>query len=591
MAISPGIAAVTAAIMIAAACSGSDDTGEQGSSDPNSDTASDSTEIEISEAAPRSVTRVVVTGADSETLEAIHTVLVDYGLLDEALEEIVVLGSSCEGINDDLFVCQSEAESLAPTTGRQALVVLDGELGDAAEVAAMLHMRPAVFVAGEPTGGEDAAALAGVSATITFVPGGLSELVSDPVAAFLIGVRDELGAFTPLDSVGAGAMSSAHHFLDTRLETMIGDEPEESDDETVDAVVPEPDVRWVIDLPDPLAGVGTHERAVVVDDIVAFLGNDGIARGLDTASGDVVWTKQISDSARLNHESFVDVAGTTLLLADGAQGRGNAQVELPSQSLWAIDIASGAEIWTTSVPAAGLIGHPTTDGERVYVWMEDSEESGASLRSLDLRDGTEIWRVEGEMSAGPPRVADGEVWTGNVAGVVRGLDAATGDELVRFEEVGLGTFGIAAQPAVTDDKVFFGNDSGTFTAIDRTTGEKIWSFSAESPNLPSSPAITDDTVIFGSFDGGIYALDTNTGQLRWRHDAGDGTGFLSSAAVADGVAYIAEFFQPTSILALDVSTGQSIWELPIGDSVPASPYIDGDTLYIQTPGKFWAIAL
>ncbi len=589
MVISPKVAAVTAAVMIAAACSGSDDTGEQGSSDPDNGTGTDSTEIEVSEPAKRSVTRVLVTGADSESLEEIHTVLVDYALLDEALEEIVVLGSSCEGINDDLFVCQSEAESLTPTPGRQALVVLDGDLANAAEVAAMLHMRPAVFVAGEPIG-EGATALAGVSSTITFVPGGLSELVSDPVAVFLIGVRDELGAFTPLESVDAavGGMSSAHHFLDTRLETMIDHEP---DDEPDDVVVPEPDVRWVIELPDPIGGLGVHERAVVVDNIVAFLGNDGITRGLDTNTGDVLWTKQINDNPRLLNESFVDVAGDTLLVS--AQAASPGSPEMPAHSLWALDIRTGAEIWTVSVPAGGLVGHPATDGERVFVWLSEdaSEGSDASIRALDLGDGTEIWRVEGQMSAGPPRVAAGEVWTGSRDGVVLGLDAATGTELVRYEEVGLGTNGIAARPAVAGDKVFFGNDSGAFSAIDRATGELVWNFPTESTDLPSSPVVTDDTVIFGSFDGGIYALDIADGVLRWRHDAGEGTVFLSSAVVADNVAYIADLFQPSSILALDVATGQPIWELPIGDLVSASPYIDGDTLYIQTPGQFWAIAL
>ena len=76
-----------------------------------------------------------------------------------------------------------------------------------------------------------------------------------------------------------------------------------------------------------------------------------------------------------------------------------------------------------------------------------------------------------------------------------------------------------------------------------------------------------------------------------KFDAGEGSAFLSSAVVADNIAYIADLHQPSSILALDVTTGQPIWQLPIGDGVGASPYIDGDTLYIQTPGQFWAIAL
>lgn len=581
MAISPKVAAALVAVTIASACSGSDDAGEQRSTDPANGTGTESFA-----SSPRTITRVVVTGADAEALAAIHVVLADYGLLGESLEEVVVVGSpGCEETSDELVLCLNEMESLPATTGRQAVVVLDGDLAAAAGVATMLHTRPAVFVAGDPAGSADAAALAEVTSAITFVPGGLSGLVADPVTAFLIGVRDELGAFTPLDSAETPVVSLAHHFLDTRLEAMIDTS---RNDEPSDVAPPEPDVRWVVDLPEPTGSLGLHERAVVVDNVVAFLGNDGIARGLDTSSGEVIWTKEIDTGSRLNHESFVEAAGHTLLLADGVQGANPGAPELPAQSLWALDIRSGTELWTVSVPAGGFLGHPATDGARVFVWMSD--DSVASLRALDLDDGSELWRVDAAMSAGPPSVADGEVWTGNSNGVVLGVDAATGTELVRFEEVGLGTFGIAARPAVTDDKVFFGNDSGTFTAIDRRSGEMIWAFAAESPDLPSSPVVTDDTIIFGSFDGGVYGLDTATGGLRWRHDAGNAF-FLSSAVVAGDVVYIADFSQPSSILALDVATGQTVWELPIGDSVAASPYIDGDTLYIQTPGQFWAIAL
>jgi outer membrane protein assembly factor BamB len=96
-------------------------------------------------------------------------------------------------------------------------------------------------------------------------------------------------------------------------------------------------------------------------------------------------------------------------------------------------------------------------------------------------------------------------------------------------------------------------------------------------------------VIFGSFDGSVYALDIETGAQRWRYDGGP-TAFLASPAVADGVAYVADFTLSASILALDASTGVPIWELPVDQGVGASPIVGGDTVYIQVPGTFYALA-
>lgn len=195
------------------------------------------------------------------------------------------------------------------------------------------------------------------------------------------------------------------------------------------------------------------------------------------------------------------------------------------------------------------------------------------------------------MGVGLPRVENGEVWVGSTDGILRGFDAQTGAELTSFDRIDLGVGGASSRPAVSDNRVYFGHDNGTFYAIDRTSGELVWSFETESTDLPSSPVIADDLVIFGSFDGGVNALDTDSGELRWRYDsATENDVFLSSPAVADDTVYIATLGVPSAVLALDAHTGELVWQLPIGEAIGASPFIDGDTVYIQTPGQFWAIA-
>jgi len=254
-------------------------------------------------------------------------------------------------------------------------------------------------------------------------------------------------------------------------------------------------------------------------------------------------------------------------------------------------VGARCQNWETTVSGRGSIGHPATDGERVFVWIAE-DDVDISFRALDLADGREVWRTDGEgaMGLGPPRVDNGEVWVGSGDGALRGLDAATGAELVRFDRIGLGLAGVASRPAVTGDRVYFGNDNGTFYAIDRASGELVWSYATGSPNIPSSPVIAEDLVIFGSFDGGVYGLDLGTGEVRWRYESPEGL-FLSSAVLAGGTIYLASLAPPpTSLLALDARSGDVVWQLPIGEQTGASPFVDGDTVYIQTPGRFLAVA-
>jgi len=539
--------------------------------------------------ATRETTNVVVIGADGDAIDAMDAALVEYAIA-PALEEVLILDApSCEQTNSEVIACGSNPEPAPPAVGRRVLVVLDGDLSAVSETLDVIGGPMTVIVSGEPEGSSDA--LAGIGSVVTFVPGGLSELVSDPGAAFLVGVDDALAAFEPIVIGDGAAASRVIKFFDSRLRetrrvsTAAGPER---------AAVPQPNVRWVLDLPDPLVLPGSHERAVVVDDIVVFLGGDGVVRGVDAEDGTVLWSKETDADPLSGSASFVSASGNTLLVGTTVPGVNpdpefEIPPDVPDKSLRALDIFTGDLIWEVTVSAGGSTGHPATDGERVFLWIaEDGVD--ISFRALDLADGRELWRADGEgaMGLGPPRVDNGEVWVGSTDGILRGFDTQTGAELTLFDQISLGVGGVASRPAVTADRVLFGNDNGTFYAIDRASGDLVWSFETGSPNLPSSPVIADDIVVFGAFDGGVYGLDIDNGDLRWRYDSGTDR-FLSSAALADDIVYIASFTDSSSLLALDTRTGEAIWELPIGARVGASPFVDGDTLYLQTPGQLWAV--
>ena len=571
-----------AVLLLAAACS---DSGE--SDEDSSPVSAESVDAGVaSEPATRERAQVVVIGADAESVDAIRAALFDYDL-DEALEQVVIVGApSCQPQTGDLIECQSDPQPRDESSGRWVMVVLDDAFVAAAEAVDTTGGPPNILISGEPNGAANE--LASLGPALTFVPGGLSELVADPVVTFLVAVNDAFAAFVPV-TVGDDLVAlRADRFFDARLQEMALEV-----ETTVDAneVIPVPEVRWVLDLPEPRSTCCIHERAIVVDDIVAFLGSDGLARGLDADDGTVLWSKELETDPGGNISSFVAATGNTFLVSSGGQGRNlDPDPDLPERSLWALDVRTGDVFWVKSVSAAGAIGHPATDGERVFAWIAE-DDTDISLRAFDIIDGDEIWRTEGSMGFGPPRVDLGEVWTGSEDGALRGFDAETGMELARFDEIALGVAGVASRPAVTDDQVYFGNDNGTFYAIDRVSGELVWSFATESANLPSSPVIAGDIVVFGSFDASVYGLDIVTGALLWRCVSEEVTGlFLSSPALAGETVYIGSFAEDGSLIALDAQSGEPVWELPWSGQTGASPFVDGETVYIQSPEKFWAVA-
>ena len=259
-----------AVLLLAAACSSSGDA-------ESDQVSAESVEAgAASEPATRLGTQVVVVGADAEAVDAIRAAVFDYDL-GGVLEQLVILGSpSCEVQSGDLIECQSDLQPLDDTSGRRFVVVLDDSFGIGAEVVDTIGGSPNILISGQP--GDAANELTGLGSPLTFVPHGLSGAVPDSVAPLLVGLNDELAAFTPTTLVGGTSASLTSTFFDDRL-AGFAREGNPDLDASDDDVIPEPEVLWVLDLPDPITLQGIHERAIVVDGVVAFLGNDGVEIG------------------------------------------------------------------------------------------------------------------------------------------------------------------------------------------------------------------------------------------------------------------------------------------------------------------------
>lgn len=309
---------------------------------------------------------------------------------------------------------------------------------------------------------------------------------------------------------------------------------------------------------------------------------------------------------------LTDIKGLTgtPLVADGVVYIGDW-----SGHVRALDAATGEERWATDVDAYYIGGSVALDDEHVFVGTFD-----ARVVALDRATGDEVWTAsigDHEQAAifGSPLVVDGtvitgvasfELMTGNPAPSFRGhvvaLDAATGDEVWRYwtigeEETDVAGVSVWATVAVDEERghvyVPTGNGYGpqpstrsdAVVALDLATGEELWvtQFTEGDVWTVANPVGTDadvgsppnlfrvgDVDAVGAVDkAGVYhTLDRDTGEVIWEAELTEGGlqgGALASAAVAEGVAYVASnrASQDADLVALDVETGDERWRIDV----------------------------
>ena len=82
-------------------------------------------------------------------------------------------------------------------------------------------------------------------------------------------------------------------------------------------------------------------------------------------------------------------------------------------------------------------------------------------------------------------------------------------------------------------------------------------------------------MLFGSDDGRLYAVDIKTGEKLWEFETG--RQIRSSPLVADGIIYFGN--DAKTLYALNVETGEEIWSFEANGSITGSPLVAGGTVY------------
>ena len=216
--------------------------------------------------------------------------------------------------------------------------------------------------------------------------------------------------------------------------------------------------------------------------------------------------------------------------------------------------------------------------------------------ALDIPTGNMVWYSDmGELATGIA-IANNILFV-SAGKKLSALNIDTGNKLWDYETSGEIT------PPVVSDKIYFGSKDYYLYAI-KTDGKLAWKFKVNS-EIHSVPSVSNGKVCFGTenVDFSVYCLDANTGKLLWRHTfsttsatGGEGGMFHAAPAIYNNIVFIGEEGgkrgirtsgvqtqpAPSSFYALNINTGDIIWDFKASDWIVTVPAIGYGKVYFTT---------
>ena len=287
--------------------------------------------------------------------------------------------------------------------------------------------------------------------------------------------------------------------------------------------------------------LGFHGSAAIVGDTAYIGGYDGDVYALDIDDGEIVW-----------HTPSSDLDGTLAVGSSPAYYEGSLYVIVEygspsSGALWELDAETGEPLWSdqrmwgqphpspTIDLDLGRIVAGSNDGvvycwefpSMEFLWEFQADADGEEREGGAFRAGAEI---KGTVAA-----HDGRGYFGSWDNNVYCLDLEDGSEEWAVDTGGSNMSNPAVDPE--QDIVYAGGDSGIVRALDAHSGEELWTTDVNGRVIGALTA-TAGKVLVGSYDSHLYALDRETGDRCWRVE---NRGRVTSAAVpVDGRVYYAE---------------------------------------------------
>jgi outer membrane protein assembly factor BamB len=271
--------------------------------------------------------------------------------------------------------------------------------------------------------------------------------------------------------------------------------------------------------------------------------------------------------------------------------------------VYALNADNGKKIWATNNEHTKIENNPhkfpIVDNGKIFI------NGHRRMYALDANSGTII--LEKQISSGttdlvcaPPVVANGILYSGYETGVLRAIDATTGN--IIWEFCGGITFPVFSSPLVVDN-VVFGTALNAVFALDAQSGSETWNYSVR--DIPSvshyplsyypivSSFMFDTGVLyFCASDGNVYALDADSGKELWNTPYTSDVSRIyipSAPLLSEGLIYMGS--DMGDVCVLNASDGTKLWNTTLGvGSLSAPALYDGVLYFGSSDGNLYAIS-
>jgi outer membrane protein assembly factor BamB len=258
----------------------------------------------------------------------------------------------------------------------------------------------------------------------------------------------------------------------------------------------------------------------------------------------------------------------------------------------AVDSSTGAARWRFET-GGKVYGTPRLVGERVLFGSEDH-----NVYAVDSANGREIWRAKLSGALTAALAVDGSVaYAATLAGSVHALDITDGHEIWRFDATNDGAVSaspttslapIFATPTFDSEFLYIGDTAGRFYKLHRGNGRPAWTIAADA-GIGAQAVLADNVVIVATWSGRLMAIDRTSGTVLWKHDSHYEIDDYQVVRVDNVVIFGTGGYTP--VTALDLGTGQMVWEYRQGPKKVWSLVAYGGNLYIGDEGGLWLLNL
>ena len=265
------------------------------------------------------------------------------------------------------------------------------------------------------------------------------------------------------------------------------------------------------------------------------------------------------------------------------------------RNLYGLDSETGQQLWTYQLEEKFLSSPVIFDG---IIYVSSLKFNGTTtdqyLRAINLQSGQQLWQFKLEFQPSSliygsvpssPVVSQGVVYIGGTDGNLYGINISSAELVWSFKT----TKNTPLTPsALKNDVICVASGDGYLYAIELSTGQQKWKYEIGGlkPFYPSFPAIANQSVYIISSDNTLYSLNLQTGKLLWTFK--DESIHLYAPVVTEQAIYVCG--SNTSFYALNVVTGKTLWTFPIGDvKYLSSPVMTESTIYIGGQGFLQAL--